>query len=97
MLLWTAHLDALRGFYASDVYVVAEDQDQALERVMAGLETYFDEEIEEFGISFLIRDSDNMPDGPEFVQNRADWLDEVKAELTKKLAATTDVIINVRV
>lgn len=97
MTLFTAHLKALRGFYASDVYVVAENREQALERALAALETYFDGQVQEFGVSFLIRDSDNMPDDPEFSQNRADWLEEIKGELEQMLVPASDVIINVRI
>ena len=95
MKLWTAHLDALEGFYASDVYVGAADRETALARVMLGVPAYVADRVENYGC---------MP-GISCCAYEDEWRDELVAFFTRvgteareKLQEVPGaVIINVRI
>lgn len=95
MKLWTAHIEALRGFYASDAYVVAENQEQALERLMAGVLAYIQAQVKDYYTCFLI---DADPDEPEWDDQLALLMGQIEFEASSKLKEVVEnVIINVRV
>lgn len=94
MQLWTAHLTSLRGFYASDAYVVAENRHSAAWRVLQGVQTYLDREIEESGYVALV---DGDPDDPDWSDRARMFLVEIYQEALENLELVPgSVIIKIR-
>ena len=95
MKLYTAHLSTLRGFYASNVYVVAPDILQAVQRAMYGIKNYVAEQIQDYGGFFVL--SCSQPDEPGHVEELAEFYVNVEFELRRRLVEIPEgVIVNVR-
>ena len=95
MKLYTAHLESLRGFYASNVYVLAPDILQAVQRALRGIKSYVAEQIDDYGGFFVLNCS--QPDEPGHAEELAEFYRRVEIELRRKLYEIPEgVIINVK-
>jgi hypothetical protein len=95
MKLYTAHLQALQGFYASNVYVLAPDILQAVQRALQGIKSHVAEQIHDYGGFFVLNCS--QPDEPGHAEELADFYRRVEIELRRKLYEIPEgVIVKVR-
>ncbi len=98
MTLWAAHLKTLKGFYASDVFVVAESLEEAITAALQAYDKYCQNYLESYGYWPFIEDSwledeleeyryqeDEMPDC--ITQHRQKVEDELKRELEPQPSA----------
>lgn len=93
MKLWTANLETLKGFYASDAYVVAMTKEEALVGVMNGLRAYVEQEVNSYG---YIPYTESYHGDPEWEPQLAAFYAEVQKEADEKLREVpTGVIINI--
>lgn len=95
MKLYTAHLESLQGFYASNVYVLAPDILQAVQRALRGIKSYVAEQIDDYGGFFVLNCS--QPDEPGHTEELTEFYRNVQIELRRKLYEIPEgVIINVK-
>lgn len=82
MLLWHMHSEVLAGFYASEVYVTAASQSDAVQLAVDAFDTWLKNEVENYWFNPLTYD---QPDDPgyehEMVQLRLKFVAEATALL----------------
>lgn len=81
-MLWYFHSETLRGFYASEVYVVAADLDGAVAKAVEEYDIFIAKRLVDYGTDFL---TDVYPDDPEYVVQAKACRDAFVAEATDKL------------
>ena len=82
MPLWHFHSEVLKGFYASEVYVSADDYNSALLKVLLFYDQYVAAMIQEFGTTFL---TDSIEGDPEFTAESTSKRMEFRQEAITKL------------
>lgn len=83
--LWHMHSDVLKGFYQSDVFVVAEDLESAVAAAMQGYDAWLEHRLLDMGLHPLIRDS--FPDDDDHASEKAAKRVEFEIEARGKMEA----------
>lgn len=85
--LWHMHSDVLEGFYASEVYIAADDQPQAIEVGLQIYKTWLDKEIADYGYDPLTHnDPDDEDYKNEALEKRLQFQQELRTKLVRQPA-----------
>jgi hypothetical protein len=78
--LWHLNSKVLGGFYASDIYVAAEDKAEAIANATAAFDAFFEERLKEYGYFQNIHSWDDDNDA-EKAELRASMIAEIEEKI----------------